>query len=149
MSEVRFWMLVVSACIAVAGLCAVAGGVGMFRASIRKCRTWRRASGEVVDREKRRKYDQSESGDTIRYEYLPVIAFRDQHGDTRRFTGEEVALWRPRIGSRRVVLYDPEDPGDACIRSLFRLLMIPFIVTAFGLVAAAGGIALALRGGTT
>jgi len=138
MSEERIWLLVCSLCVVGAGLAAVFGGVGMWRSNARKRRTWRRAQGRVVDSHQRLR-----SGSHM---YSAIVEFEDHHGVRQRMLDPAESSGQPRTGKRMTVLYDPADPEDAEIHTVFRSWAIPVLVSAFGMALTAAGAALLLRG---
>lgn len=67
-------------------------------------------------------------GDTV---YAPVYEY-DVAGDTYRYQSQ-VSLGGvvvPDIGDRKTLLYNPDDPGDARVRNMFLLLVLPLILVA-------------------
>jgi hypothetical protein len=65
-------------------------------------------------------------GDTV---YTPVYEY-DVAGQTYRYTSlvSIGGIGVPDIGDDKTLLYNPDDPGDARVRNMFLLLVLPAIV---------------------
>lgn len=94
------------------------GALLQFRTALRRQQQWVVATGKVVG---------SEEDEGAQY---PCIEFRDRAGQRVRFRSDSGRGVSPyRMGTEVEVLYDPQHPDNAEVRS-FSALWFPAILTA-------------------
>jgi Protein of unknown function (DUF3592) len=124
-------------------LCIVPGLL-IFWSSYLKMHTWMTVSGTVIGynevqqgrhRDAQGKMDKSANEPIQWTAYDPQVQFISADGKTITFTSPMGSNRKSyRIGDVVQVLYDPEGPENAAIKSFSRLFLVPIIVTAAGLV---------------
>jgi len=127
-------VLVVGGAFAVLGPVLLAVGVYLYARTSAFLERATRTRGEVVELVERR----SDDG----YTYAPVFVFEDAKGTSRRIVSNTSS--NPpgyAVGDEVDVLYDPDDPEDACIDSFFSLWGGATIVGGLGLVFGIVGVA--------
>lgn len=135
-ATLRLLQGVVGLCVAGGGLAALAGGVGMLKDLRRFLASAVRTEGRIVDIGTRisRTSDGRET-----WVYSPIVEYRTAQGETRRFEHDVWESRQPTRGRSVAVYYDPSNPDDARLKSVFRLWIVPLLVGALGLVFAAAG----------
>lgn len=109
--------IVLSAFTGVAVLMLFIAGVASFN-NIRKINREESASGVVVDMTKRLEYDENDFNRVVGETYYPVVEFTAIDGKRRSVQLSE-GTFPPayEVGDEVTVLYDPEHPLDARIKS--------------------------------
>ena len=102
----------------VAILMLLIAGIASFN-NIRKMGREENAPGVVVDMTKRVEYDENDFNRVIGETYYPVVEFTARDGKRRNVQLNE-GSWPPayEVGDEVTVLYDPEKPLDARIKSV-------------------------------
>jgi len=124
-------------------------GIGLLIAAARYVRRTRaflsraaEATGEVVALEKE---PATGTGDLCTYR--PVVSFQSRSGQRTQFAA--LAHSNPpeyQVGDPVRVLYDPERPQEACIRSFTQLWLLAVLLGGLGLIFTALGAGLLLAG---
>ena len=83
------------------------------------------AEGRIVD------YSENRDINDDRTMYRAVVEFTVD-GETRRFSANTSSSVKPRLGRRVNVLYNPDNPDNARIKSWSALWMLPTIFLAMG-----------------
>ena len=113
------------------GLVLVASGLTGFITSARIVKRSRRARGRVVRslRSTSKHYDDLSSSTS----YIPIIVFRPPDGKEFEFRGDSNPR-EPKVGARVPLQYDPLDPRTAWERRSANIWVLPFLMTAGGVV---------------
>lgn len=116
-NQVPFEKIILSIFTGVAVLMLLVAGIASFN-NIMKVNREESASGVVVDMTKRLEYDEEDRDRVIGEIYYPVVEFTAKDGKRRRVQLSE-GSWPPayEVGEEVTVLYDPDKPLDARIKS--------------------------------
>lgn len=95
----------------------------------------RKAKGKIVDS----KRSTGSDGDDM---YAPVVEFTDPAGQTVRFTHSVSTSSEPTLGEEVPVVFRPENPQEASIRSFFGIWGSAFILGMMALVFFGVGVSL-------
>ncbi|MBA4067470.1 MAG: hypothetical protein C0501_27930 [Isosphaera sp.] len=132
---------VVSVMIVVGGGFGVLIGLALLVGTVRFLRVAESAAGVVVAHEA--KVDETPDQDGMRTCFVyPVVEFEDRSGRHHRVTlATGTAGYQPfPVGTRVEILWPPDDPARARIRSFLHLWFFPTMFTASGLLGVAGGL---------
>lgn len=116
-SQFPFEKIVLSVFTGVAVLMLLIAGIASFN-NVRKIDREESAPGRVVDMTRRLEYDEEDRDRVIGETYYPVVEFTANDGKRRSVQLSE-GSWPPayEIGDEVTVLYEPESPLDARIKS--------------------------------
>lgn len=84
------------------------------------------AEGQIVD------YTQKQNFDDERLMYSAVFEFTTADGQVTRVTANTSSSSKPAVGRQVRVLYDPQDPQRARLKSWAALWMLPTVFGALG-----------------
>jgi hypothetical protein len=115
--KVPFEKIILSIFTGVAVIMLLVAGIASFN-NIRKINREESASGRVVDMTKQLEYDEEDRDRIIGETYYPVVEFTANDGKRRQVQLSE-GSWPPayEIGDEVTVLYEPDHPLDARIKS--------------------------------
>ncbi len=116
--KIPFEKIILSAFTGVAILMLLIAGIASFN-NVQKINREESAPGVVVDMTKRLEYDENDSDRVIGETYYPVVEFTANDGKRRSVQLNE-GSWPPayEIGDEVTVLYEPDRPLDARIKSV-------------------------------
>jgi hypothetical protein len=77
--------------------------------------------------------------------YYPVVSFMDLNGEEQTFQDTIGSSWEPELGNRVSVIYSPEAPDTAAIKSVLRLFFGPVVGLLLGIPAAATGLGMLME----
>ena len=115
--KVPFEKIILSIFTGVAVIMLLIAGIASFN-NVRKVSREESGPGVVVDMTKRLEYDEDDSDRVIGEAYYPVVEFAASDGRSRKVQLSE-GSWPPayEIGDEVTVLYEPDNPLDARIKS--------------------------------
>ena len=112
-----------------AGLTLIFLGILSIRNACIKIRTWKTVSGIVVGY---KEYDDQQVNRSSTA-FCPQVQFSTDDGKVIDFTSSSGSNRRPyRIGATVKVLYVPDDPAKATIKSITNLFLPAFFLLLFG-----------------
>jgi len=115
--KVPFEKIILSIFTGVAVIMLLVAGIASFN-NVRKVNREEGAPGVVVELTRRLEYDENDSDRVIGETYYPVVQFTANDGKRRKVQLSE-GSWPPayEIGDEVTVLYEPDNPLDARIKS--------------------------------
>jgi hypothetical protein len=113
----------------IAGLILIFLGILSIRNACVKIRTWKTVSGTLVGY----KVYNNQQANGSSTSFCPQVQFSTDDGKLIDFTSSSGSNRRPyRIGATVKVLYEPDDPTKATIKSFTNLFLPAFFLLLFG-----------------